>query len=49
MFGVIGYSFEDEKVLGIMNVLSKHIGYKVDMPPVLKDTDTIKEFYVAWN
>ena len=43
---VIGYAFEDEKVLGIMNILSKHIEYKVDMPPILGDVNTIKEFYI---
>ena len=29
---VIGYSFEDEKVLGLMKVLEDKIGYKIAVP-----------------
>ena len=29
---VIGYSFEDEKVLGIMKQLEKKIGYRNEIP-----------------
>lgn len=33
---VIGYAFEDEKVLGIMKQLEEKIEYKIDMPPVIQ-------------
>ena len=32
---VVGYAFEDEKVLGIMKQLEEKIEYKIDMPPVI--------------
>lgn len=33
---VVGYAFEDEKVLGIMKQLEEKIEYKIDMPPVIQ-------------
>jgi Asp-tRNA(Asn)/Glu-tRNA(Gln) amidotransferase A subunit family amidase len=33
---VVGYAYEDEKVLGIMKVLKDKIGYKMAMPPPMK-------------
>jgi len=32
---IVGYAFEDEKVLGIMKKLEKQIKYEIEMPPII--------------
>jgi len=33
---IIGYAFEDEKVLGIMKKMAEKVDHKVAMPPVIE-------------
>jgi len=33
---VVGYAYEDEKVLGIMKLLQEKIGYDLAMPPKIE-------------